>query len=76
MNDTGIIIANTPHQIRAYRILALKAALGLEIKGLKHSRGISAYAIVKKEFGFKGSKAKVLTQLQHWVDINLLSPSV
>jgi hypothetical protein len=48
--------------IALYRLLTLKAALKLETLGMKHSRG-SVYALVKQEFGFKGSKARVLEQL-------------
>jgi hypothetical protein len=36
-------------------------ALKLETLGLKHSRG-SVYALIKKEFILKGSKASVLEQ--------------
>lgn len=45
-----------------FHLLQLKYALKLEIVGLKHSRG-SVYAYVKKHFGFKGNKQKVLDQL-------------
>ena len=48
--------------ISMYHLLSLKYALKLECKGLSHSRG-SAYAHVKKTFGFKGNKARVLEQL-------------
>jgi hypothetical protein len=48
--------------IALYRLLTLKAALKLETLGMKHSQG-SVYALVKREFGFKGSKASVLAQL-------------
>ena len=51
-----------PDDINMFRLLALRSALKLECKGLKHSQG-SAYAIVKREFGFKGNKARVLEQL-------------
>ena len=48
--------------IALYRLLTLKAALKLETLGMKHSQG-SVYALVKREFGFKGNKASVLAQL-------------
>jgi hypothetical protein len=44
------------------RACALKGALKLEVMGMSR-RGQSAYSIVKQEFGFKGSKQKVLDQL-------------
>jgi hypothetical protein len=45
-----------------YALLQIKSALKLEVAGMKHSRG-SAYAKVKKDFGFKGNKQSVLKQL-------------
>ena len=47
-----------------YRLLALKHALKLEILGMKRSRGPSAYTIIKREFGFRGNKRKVLDQFK------------
>ena len=61
---------DTPEGIEAYRILALKGALKLEIAGMK-GRGRSAYSILKSEFGFKGSRQSVLDQLQKIVDETL-----
>jgi len=52
-----MLVIDTPEGIRAYRLLALRAALGLEVKGMRGR--FSAYAIIKKEFGLKGTKAKV-----------------
>ena len=48
--------------IEMFRLLQMKSAIALEIKGLKHSRG-SVYALVKKEFNLKGNKQKVYDQL-------------
>jgi hypothetical protein len=64
------IMIDTPEGIEAYRILALKGALKLEIAGMK-GRGRSAYSILKSEFGFKGSRQSVLDQLQKIVDETL-----
>ena len=66
MNDKGFCIAE--ENVRSARILTLRSALKLELKGLKMSRGISAYAIIKREFGFKGNKARVLEQLNAFID--------
>lgn len=55
-------------QIMMTRALALKHALRLETKGLRASRRFSAYQIVKEEFEFKGSKQKVLEQLEEWIE--------
>lgn len=55
-------IADTPDKIEAYQFLARKAALSLEVKGLKR-RGRSAYAIIKEVYGYKGSRQSVLDQM-------------
>ena len=51
-----------PEQIEAFRLLALKGALKLETKGMKMSRGQSAYSIVKQMTGLKGNKQRVYDQ--------------
>lgn len=56
----------TKRDIELFRLLSLRGALKLEILGLKHSRG-SIYAAVKREFGFKGNKKKVLAQLEQHI---------
>lgn len=62
---------NTPAQIEGFLVLRLKTCLKLEVKGMTVSRGPTAYAQVKAKFGFKGSKAKVLAQLEAWIEENL-----
>jgi len=57
------MILDTPNQIDTYRLLTLRQALKLELLGLKMSRGSSAYSIIKKELGLKGSKQSVFNQL-------------
>lgn len=56
----------TGDDIRLYRLHVLRAALELEIKGLKRSRGPTAYSIAKSEFGFRGNRQKVLDQLTQY----------
>ena len=58
----------TPDQINMYRVLTLRAGLRLEVRGMKLSRGLSCYALIKNEFGFKGNKAKVLDQMNAFID--------
>jgi hypothetical protein len=53
---------NTPTQIEAFRFKTLLRGLRLEINGLKMSRGVSCYSIIKQEFNLKGSKQKVYDQ--------------
>jgi hypothetical protein len=60
------IMIFTGDDIRLYRLHVLRAALELEIKGLKRSRGPTAYSIAKSEFGFRGNRQKVLDQLTQY----------
>lgn len=60
----------TGDDISKYRVLTMRQGLKLELKGMKMSRGTSCYALVKKEFGFKGSKQKVYDQLCDWIEEN------
>jgi hypothetical protein len=53
----------TGESIEIQRQMTLRQALKLETLGMSRSRSPSAYALVKKEFGFKGSKRRVLEQL-------------
>jgi len=51
----------TGSQIEGARLLTLRSMLMLEMKGV-HRRGRSAYALLK-DMGFKGTREKVLSQL-------------
>lgn len=64
----GGTIITGERDTKLYRLMALRSALKLEVKGLQMSRGCSAYAIVKAEFGLKGSKAKVLAAFSEIVE--------
>lgn len=65
-------IIDTPEGIAAFGHLQLYYALGLEVKGLKFSRG-SVYALVKRTYGFKGNKQRVHDQLKaHLIEIGVL----
>lgn len=52
-----------PWQIALFRMKTLAKGLELEIKGMKMSRGRTAYSIVKEEFGLKGNRQTVLKKL-------------
>jgi len=58
------MILDTPEQIEAFRQRSLLRGLKLETMGLRLSRGRSCYALVKEEFGLKGSKEKVYNQFK------------
>ena len=60
----------TGNQIDLARVLTLRSMLKLEIRGLHRSRSPSAYSMLK-QMGFKGSREKVLAELNEWRD-NLL----
>ena len=60
------MIADTPYKIDLFRLLSLRAALRLEVVGLK-GRGKSAYSIAKQELGVKGNKQKVLDQVNQMI---------
>ena len=52
-------VLNTPEQISRYHLLTLKAALGLEIKGLK-GRGKSANTMACQLLGLpKGTRKEI-----------------
>tara|TARA_Y100000310_G_scaffold91334_1_gene88680 strand:+ start:3975 stop:4175 length:201 start_codon:yes stop_codon:yes gene_type:complete len=59
-------VIDTPEGIERFRLLTLRGALKLEVLGMKR-RGQSVYSIVKKEFGFKGNKQRVLEQLEKYI---------
>jgi|TARA_Y100000015_G_C2382760_1_gene85785 hypothetical protein len=62
-NNGGFVI--TGDDTSKFRLLTLHKALILETKGMKLSRNLpSVYSTVKKEYGFKGSKVKVLAQFE------------
>ena len=64
----SIIMITT--QTKKVRMLTLKAALKLEIHGMKR-HGRSAYSIIKEEYGFKGNKKSVLLQLEGRIKENM-----
>tara|TARA_R100001082_G_C4356636_1_gene157202 strand:- start:1216 stop:1455 length:240 start_codon:yes stop_codon:yes gene_type:complete len=63
---TGGVI--TGKAIPLYRLHVLRKGIYLEGKGLKLSRGRSCLAIVKKEFGWKGNREKILGMLNAEID--------
>ena len=51
------------NQINGARLLTLRAMLQLEMKGLSRSRSPSAYSMIKRELGLRGTRASVLEQM-------------
>lgn len=59
-----MIVADTPEKIALLEFLTLRKMLGLEILGIKPSRGRkTAYATVKEKYGFRGSRQSVYDQM-------------
>lgn len=54
-------------EINLARMITLKAALKIEMRGLKR-RGRSAYSIIKQEYNLRGNKEKVLKQLEALIE--------
>jgi hypothetical protein len=52
----------TGNQIEGARLLTLRQMLILELKGMSKSKGPTAYSTLKM-MGFKGTREKVLSQL-------------
>lgn len=61
---TGATTLTEPDQIRLFGIKQLQLAVRLEMKGMRHSSGKSAYAHAKKVFNLKGTKQEVYDQLE------------
>lgn len=61
----------TGHQIEAARLLTLRQMLKLEMRGMSKSRGPTAYSTLKM-MGWKGTRERVLSELDAWRD-NLLN---
>jgi hypothetical protein len=74
-NIDSAMIFDTPESIEARRLITLRHMLRLEILGMKSRQG-SAYAYIKKNFGFCGSKKSVLDQYTSFLkERNILAPS-
>ena len=56
-----------PSAVNIFRMITLANGLKMEIKGLKVSRGVNCFALIKKEYGLsaKGAKALGISQKQH-----------
>lgn len=70
MSHDEATVIDTPDGIAFAQMLARRGALRLEIVGLSR-RGRSAYSIIKSEYGLKGSREKVLEQLNAMIEKKL-----
>ena len=56
-------VLDTPDAIEAWMLLSWRSRLKLEMKGIKFKDG-STYAFLKKRYGYKGNREKVLAQYE------------
>jgi hypothetical protein len=65
---TSFTVYDTPERIQDYRILTMRKGLILEVRyngGFKlTAKAPTCYSMVKREFGFKGNRNKVLYQFE------------
>lgn len=59
-----MIMLDTPEQIQMAKYLTMRSGLQLEVKGMRLTRGLSCYKMIKDTFGLKGNKQKVLDQFE------------
>jgi len=63
-------VSITGESIMHYRLLTLIQGLKSEIRGMRlTSKGRTCYSIIKSEYGLKGSREKVLVQIQEIMDM-------
>jgi hypothetical protein len=74
-NSNDGFILDKPEQISAYRLLTMYHGLKAEVKGFRMTR-INVFALVKREFGLKGTKVKVLAEFKALLQEAGVLPSV
>ena len=57
-----------PNVIRAFRLFSIIQGAKLEGIGMRRSRGPSCLTILKKEFGFKGTRDEILVEARRVYD--------
>lgn len=63
VSEVGFVLSG-PVQTEAGQFLQQKAALKLEVLGMRHSSGRSVYAHIKRVYGLKGNRKQVLAQME------------
>ena len=71
MNKMSDSVMLTGKQIPIARLITLLKGMELEGSGIRVSKGLSCMRIVKKEFGWKGNRAKIMTLLADHIDKQL-----
>jgi len=63
MECLNMTMITNPTQIAHFRYCTMLRGLKLELKGLRMSRGMTMYSLIKKELGLKGSRESVYNEL-------------
>ena len=71
MNSMSDSVMLTGKQIPIARLMSLLKGMELEGLGMRVSKGRSCMTIVKKEFGWKGNRAKIMTLLADHIEKQL-----
>lgn len=75
MSNNESITLDQPHQIAAYRLITMYHGLKAEVKGFRLTGKVNCFALVKREFGLKGTKVKVLAEFKAMLqEAEVLSP--
>jgi hypothetical protein len=63
-NNNESISLDQPWQIQAYRLITMYQGLKAEVKGFRLTSKVNCFALVKREFGLRGTKVKVLAEFK------------
>jgi len=63
-NNNESFSLTEPHQIAAYRLITMYHGLKAEVKGFRLTSKVNCFALVKREFGLRGTKVKVLAEFK------------
>lgn len=66
--------ATTPAQIDYIRLVALRGALRLEMRGMRMSRGASALSVAKRQ-GYTGNRATILSKVEEDIEAHPANPN-
>ena len=68
METMESVVISDPKKIYMVQLLTQRAALKLELAGMRHSSGRSMSAHLKRTYGFKGNKQAVYAQFCEYVE--------
>ena len=68
MENLAHSVIDEPKKIYMVQLIAQRAALKLEMVGLRHSSGRSMSAHLKRTYGFRGNTERVYTQFCEFIE--------